>query len=283
MRLIEFKSGQQETVRGWLNEPSTPRPHPAIIFAHGFLSTHDEFGDYPQRFCERGYLTLAFDFRGHGASEGMRGLVSEDRLVEDLLHALDYIEFNPGIDNNRIALFGHSLGGGAVLCATVRDARVRAVVAGAVVGRLRDELSNNELSLYRFIDRFNTWQKNFTHRSFYVPYRVSYKDIFADVECRREAERKGFLQGALPADNIPLLMQQDAITCAGNVRVPALIVQGELDKVVKHTSVRAVFDALPGEKELYEVKGSGHSVWTDCKGNEAYEHIAVWMDKYLRS
>ena len=283
MRLIEFKSGDQQIIRGWLNEPSAPRPHPAIIFAHGFLSTHDEFGDYPQRFCECGYLTLAFDFRGHGASEGMRGLISEARMVQDLIHALDYIEYNPGIDNNRIALFGHSLGGGAVICATASDARVRAVVAGATVGRLRDELSSNEMATYRLVDRFNTWQKRFTKKSLYMPYRVSYKDIFADAECRRRAQRKGFLQGTLPADNIPLLMQQDAIACAGNIHVPALIVQGELDKVVKHTSVHAVFDALAGEKELFEVKGSGHSVWTDCKGEEAFVHIAEWMDKHLKS
>jgi alpha-beta hydrolase superfamily lysophospholipase len=78
-------------------------------------------------------------------------------------------------------------------------------------------------------------------------------------------------------------MQQDAIACARHVKVPALIVQGELDKVVKHPSVRAVYDALPGEKELYEVKGSGHSVWTDSKGSEAFEHIAVWIDKHLKS
>ena len=283
MRLIEFKSGDHEVIRGWLNEPNTPRPHPAIIFAHGFLSTHAEFGNYPQRFCERGYLTLAFDFRGHGASEGKRGFISEARMVEDVIHALDYIESNPGIDNNRIALIGHSLGGGAALCATARDARVRAVVAGATIGRLRDEIGGSEMTTYRIVDRFNTWQKRFTKKSIYVPYRVSYKDIFADAECRRQAQRKGFLQGALPADNIPLLMQQDALACARNVHVSALVVQGELDRVVKHTSVRAVYDALAGEKELYEVKGSGHSVWTDCKGDEAFAHIVAWMDKYLKA
>lgn len=281
MRLVEFKS-DNEVLRGWLNEPSTPRPHPAIIFTHGFLSTHDEFGDYPQRFCERGYLTLAFDLRGHGASEGRRGLISEARMTQDVLRALDYIESIPGIDNNRIALFGHSLGGGAVLCATARDARVHAVVAGATVGRLRDELGGSEMTTYRLVDRFNTWQKRFTKKSVYVPYRVSYKDIFADAACARRAQRKGFLQSALPADNIPLLLQQDALACARNIKVPALIVQGELDKVVKHTSVQAVYAALPGEKELYEVKGSGHSVWTDCKSEEAFEHIAVWLDKYLK-
>jgi pimeloyl-ACP methyl ester carboxylesterase len=281
MRTIEFSSGNTEIVRGVLFEPTAPAPHPAIIFAHGFLSTHDEFGDYPEKFCQRGYLVLAIDFRGHGASDGMRGLISEDRMVEDLQHALDFIEAQPGIDNKRIALFGHSLGGGAVLCTTARDARVAAVVAGATVGRLRDELSPGEQMQYRLIDRLNRFQKAFTHKTFYVPYRVSYEHIFSDHAARAAAEAKGFLQKTLPADNIPLLLKQDAIRCAQKIRVPALIVQGEKDAVVQHASVRAVYETLTGERELFVVEGSGHSFATDWKGAHAFDHIAAWMGKHL--
>ena len=283
MRSIEFKSGDDEIVRGVLFEPTAPRPHPAIIFAHGLLSTHEEFGDYPEKFCGRGYLVLAIDFRGHGASDGMRGLISEERMVQDLQHALDLIEAQPSIDNKRIALFGHSLGGGGVICATARDARVSAVVAGATVGRLRDELGAGEIVLYRVVNRLNQIQKAVTKKSIYVPYRVSYEHIFADPTARQAAEAKGFLQKSTPADNVPHLLKQDALACAQQVRVPALIVQGEKDAVVQHASVRAVYDALAGEKELYVVEGSGHSFATDWKGAEAYEHIAAWMDRHLKS
>lgn len=62
MPVIEFQSGS-ETVRGVLHEPATPGSHAAIVFAHGLLSTHQEYGDYPEKFCKRGYLTLAIDFR----------------------------------------------------------------------------------------------------------------------------------------------------------------------------------------------------------------------------
>ena len=279
MRHIEFKSRTGEALRGVLHEPTTPPPHPVIVFAHGLLSEHHEFGDYPALFCERGYLTLAFDFRGHGASEGLRGYVSEANWVEDLQNAIDYIEAHPGVDNDRIALFGHSLGGGAVICATAHDARVRAVVAGATVGRLRDEIAPSELGLYQNAMRFNEWQKRFTHKSLYLPYRVGYKDIFADDAARITAERAGFLQRWICADSIPNLLTQDALACAANVRVPALIVQGELDKVVQPASTRKVFDTIPGDKEYYVVPGSGHSFATDAGGAQAFQHIAAWMEK----
>ncbi|MDE3090124.1 MAG: alpha/beta fold hydrolase [Chloroflexota bacterium] len=282
MRSIEFTSGNNEIVRGSLFEPTAPRQHPAIIFAHGLLSSREEFGDFPEKFCKRGYLTLAIDFRGHGASEGMRGLISSDRMVEDLQRALDYVESRPTIDSKRIALFGHSLGGDAVIAAAARDARVHAVVAGATVGRLRDELGSFEYLTYRVVDAINRFQKKFTKKSLYIAYRVTYKDIFSDEECRKQAQAKGFLQRTVPADNVPLLLQQDAVATAKKVKIPALIVQGELDRVVKHSSVRGVFAALAGEKELYEVKGSGHSVWTDWKNAEAFDHIAAWMDAHLK-
>ncbi|MGE5262714.1 MAG: alpha/beta hydrolase [Acidobacteriota bacterium] len=282
MRSIEFFSGNREVVRGVLFEPAAPRRHPGIIFAHGLLSSHEEFGEYPARFCDRGYLVLAIDFRGHGTSDGMRGLISEDRMIEDLTHALDFLASQPGLDHQRIALFGHSLGGGGVICTTARDARVRAVVAGATVGRLREELGTGELVLYRVMDGVNRMQKTVTHKSLYFPYRVTYEHIYSDPQARQAAAAKGFLQRSIPVDNLPFVLKQDAIKCAKNVHVPALIVLGEKDNVVQPKSVRAVYEALAGEKELYEVIGSGHSFATDCKCDEAFDHIAVWMDAHLR-
>jgi pimeloyl-ACP methyl ester carboxylesterase len=282
MRNIEFKSSG-EVVRGVLYEPTTPPPHPAIIFAHGLLSAHQEFGDYPERFCQRGYLALAIDFRGHGDSDGLRGLMSTDRNAEDLRHAIDYIESRPEIDNSRIALLGHSYGGDAVLCTTARDERVRAVIAGATIGRIQDELGRGEFSLYQIVDKLNRWQKHFTHKPMYVPYRVSYQDLFSDAECRKRAEATNFLQKSICADFIPIALTQDANACAKKIRVPALIVQGEKDALVLHSSTRGVFEAIAGsDKEWYEVKGSGHSVWTDCQGDTAFEHVAAWLDAHLK-
>ena len=41
----------------------------------------------------------------------MRGQIISERIFDDLRHALDFMEAHPDIDNNRIALFGHNLGG----------------------------------------------------------------------------------------------------------------------------------------------------------------------------
>ena len=281
MHSVEFPSADNETVRGVLYEPSDTRSHPAIIFAHGFLSTHEEYGDYPEKFCARGYVSLAIDFRGHGASDGMRGLISQERMVEDLRHALDFIETVPNADKHRIALFGHSLGGSGVICAAAKDARVRAVVASATVCNVLDEVGWGEMLLYRFIDAINALQKAITHKSVYVPYRVTYTDIFENAEARDRAAAKNFLQTSTPADNLRLFMKQDTQACAQQLHVPVLIARAELDRVVKLESARRVYDAIASEREWSEIPGSGHSFATDCASETAFEHIAAWMDKHL--
>ncbi len=281
MREVEFKSGDGEFVHGVFLEPSGATAHPTIVFVHGFLSCWQEFGDYPERLCAKGYLVLAIDLRGHGRSEGPRGFISEERTVADVQHALDFVDAQPAADNRRIALFGHSLGGAIAICTTARDSRVAAVVAGATVGRLRDELSPSERTLYRLVSSANRAQKAITRKSLYLPYKVTYRDIFADPQARATAESKGFLQQFVPADDIPFVLQQDAVACAHNVRVPALIVAGELDRVVKQSSTRQVYDAIPDEKEWYVVTGSGHSFPTDGSREQAFAKINAWLDAHL--
>lgn len=281
MRLVEFRSGENEIVRGVLFEPGAPPPHPALVLVHGFLSTHAEFGDYPEKFCQRGYLTLAIDLRGHGASDGMRGLISEERMVQDLQATIDFIQKIASLASHRIALFGHSLGGAGVICTATRDARVRAIIAAATVNNLLDEVSPIEMQIYRLLDALNRLQKSVTHKSIYVPYRVKYKDIFQDEQARQAAEAKGFLQPTTPVDNLRLLMKQNTTSCARRVRVPALVARAELDRVVKLASAQRVFDAIASDKEWYEIKGSGHSFQTDCRGADAFEHIAAWLDAHL--
>ncbi len=133
------------------------------------------------------------------------------------------------------------------------------------------------------MDVVNKVQKTLTHKSLYLPYRVSYKDIFNDPQARAAAEAQGFLQHTLPADNIPALLTLDAIACARRVKAPTLIVIGEKDHVVQNASTRKVYDALAGEKEFYTVPDSGHSFFMDGHGEEAFEHIAPWLDAHLKN
>lgn len=104
---------------------------PCVVLAHGFSGTMDWIvPDFASRFAGGGIAALIFDYRYLGASDGLpRQLISSSRQRSDLRRAVDYVRSLDGIDANRIALWGTSLGGSHVLEIAASDPSIAAVVA----------------------------------------------------------------------------------------------------------------------------------------------------------
>jgi uncharacterized protein len=107
-----------------------PERLPAVVLASGFGSTHDRLLDAAQAFADAGFASLAFDYRGFGASEGQpRQVVDLAAQRADLRAAIAFLRGHPAVDPDRIALWGNSLGGGHVVVVAADDLRIRAVIA----------------------------------------------------------------------------------------------------------------------------------------------------------
>jgi pimeloyl-ACP methyl ester carboxylesterase len=91
----------------------------AILYVHGFGSRRDgEKSDALAGACaRRGWTFAAFDFRGHGSSDGAQRELTATRLIEDLsaIHA-----FLAAHDHPRLGLVGSSMGGFAAAWFAVR-------------------------------------------------------------------------------------------------------------------------------------------------------------------
>lgn len=75
----------------------------------------------------RGYVTLRFNYRGVGESQGGYSLgVGE---VEDARAALKVLRGWPGVDRRRVGLVGYSFGAGIAVRVALRERAVRATVA----------------------------------------------------------------------------------------------------------------------------------------------------------
>ncbi len=68
----------------------------------------------------RGYNVLMLDYRGFGKSEGRPTL---DGILDDALAALASLRARPGVDPDRLVVFGQSLGGATALRMLARDSR----------------------------------------------------------------------------------------------------------------------------------------------------------------
>jgi alpha-beta hydrolase superfamily lysophospholipase len=103
---------------------------PAIVMAHGLSGTRrDRLGPFAERFAAAGVAALLFDHRGFGDSAGEPDLFHPGRQLEDWRGAIACARSLPGIDPERVATFGSSMGGGNALAAGADDPRIAAVIS----------------------------------------------------------------------------------------------------------------------------------------------------------
>jgi pimeloyl-ACP methyl ester carboxylesterase len=106
---------------------------PCVVLGHGFAGTVDSgLLPYAERFAAAGLDALAFDYRHFGRSEGEpRQVVSISRQHEDYAAAIALARSLPGVDPERIVVWGSSYSGGHVVAVAVADGRVAAAIAQA--------------------------------------------------------------------------------------------------------------------------------------------------------
>lgn len=104
---------------------------PCVVMAHGFGGTRDTgLIGYAEGFADHGIDVLVFDYRGFGDSEGTpRQDVSFRRQRQDYHAAIAAARHLPGVDADRIALWGTSYSGGHVIAVAAQDRRVAAIVS----------------------------------------------------------------------------------------------------------------------------------------------------------
>lgn len=119
---------------GWLYVPDdlkAGQKAPAIVMAHGFTGLKEAIlPDFAALFVNAGFVTLVFDFRYFGDSEGEpRSQVFPLEMVKDCRNAITWVSDQPEVDSQRIGIWGTSFGGGLVLYVGTYDRRVKAVVS----------------------------------------------------------------------------------------------------------------------------------------------------------
>jgi len=217
--LIEFPTfdrvdGRPRLIPAWYYSPPGPGPHPVVISIHGgpesqarpwFSST------YQMWLAKLGVAILVPNVRG-SAGYGKtyvsldNGFKREDS-VRDIGALLDWIDANPELDAERVAVFGGSYGGYMVLSSAVHYSD-RLVAAVDIVG-----IS----SFVTFLENTQDYRRDLR--------RVEYGD-------ERDPEMRAYLQKVSPLNNVE------------NIKVAMFVVQGENDPRVPVTESTQLVRAL---------------------------------------
>ena len=103
----------------------------AFMVLHGFGSSRSSSNVLaPSKvLTDLGYVTLAFDMRGCGESEGEHGRVICLEQVEDTRNALTFLTRQTSVDPARIGVIGSSFGGAVAVYTGGVDERIAAVIS----------------------------------------------------------------------------------------------------------------------------------------------------------
>ena len=233
---VRIATANARQVHAWLirapqQEQEQDRPQPAVVVVHGWGGNAAMMLPLARPLHEAGFAALFIDTRCHGASDDDR-FTSLPRFAEDAEHAFAWLAAQPGIDPQRIALLGHSVGAGAVLFAASRTPQVAAVVSVAAfshpVAMMRRLLAAKRLPerpLGRYI--LDYVQKTIGHR-------------FDDIA---------------------------PLTTIARIRRPVLLVHGEDDEVVPIVEARQIYAARGDTPvELMTIAGN-HDSFADLEGH----------------
>lgn len=245
-------------------------PQGALLL-HGLASERRAWGPLPEHLAERGFSALAIDLRGHGASQGPRGIVSPERVLADVAAWEDVLEAR-GIDLSLVA--GHSLGGlWAFLVAGSRSPD--AVAAIASPRSIRDQVPWLEAAAYRAGGLFDRAVHAAGGPRLSVPYRISVDDTLDHPRARERWRDEHLIQETLPLANAEPLLGLDGTDLASRVQAPTLVAYGCRDTFIERESTHALYEAVPGEKTWMELPGP-HDAFLDVEGRECARRVASW-------
>lgn len=100
-------------------------PVPGAVLCHGFGGNRKVMEPGAMLLVNKGIVTIHFDLRGHGSSEGSL----DGESFEDVIDAWQTLTSLPVVDKSRVALIGHSLGAFSSILAARRIPKPKALIA----------------------------------------------------------------------------------------------------------------------------------------------------------
>src|SRR5215475_6381709 len=263
----------------------------AFLVLHGFGSNSESSNVLaPTRVLNQfGYVTLRFDMRGCGKSEGEFGRVICLEQVEDLGNALEFLATHPAVDPNRIGAIGSSFGGAVAVYAGGTNERIAAVISNGGWGhgerKFRGQHATPE-AWERFTAMLEKGRRHRaeTGRSLMVP-RYDIVPIPQHVRDNLEQQNvRMFPPGsieAFPAETAQSMMDFCADEVVGNIAPrPLLLLHSASDSVTPTEQSIEMFRRAGQPAELHLLSGVDHFMFSETS-DRVWRIMRDWLDRYF--
>jgi uncharacterized protein len=263
----------------------------AFLVLHGFGSNSESpTAIAPAKVLgEFGYVTLRFDMRGCGKSEGEFGRVICLEQVEDTGNALDFLSQHPAVDPDRIAVIGSSFGGAVGVYAGGTNPRVAAVVSNGGWGhgerKFRGQHPTPE-AWAKFTAMLEDGRASLarTGKSPMVP---RHDIVPIPDHVRQNLEKQNVTMLApnsvqmFPAETAQSMFDFRAEEVVGQIAPrPLLLIHAAKDSVTPTEQSIEMFKRAGQPAELHLFSGLDHFLFAE-KSTRVWTMLRNWLDRYF--
>jgi fermentation-respiration switch protein FrsA (DUF1100 family) len=239
---------------------------PALIVGGSWTTVKEQMaGTYARELAKTGFITLAFDHRFYGESEGEpRGYESPKHKIEDFKNALSYLQELPFVEKDRIGALGVCASAGYLAKLAAQDSRLKCTVLVApwlhdaeTVEVMYGGKEGVQKRIKAGLDARKQYEQ--TGEVQYVP-KISATDrnaaMFGEYDYYLNPKRGGIPEWGknFAVMSWPEWLLFDPIASAKNIKSPVLIIQSE--EAALPDTTRAFYEDLSCRKEIYWMKGT---------------------------
>jgi uncharacterized protein len=292
-QVVSFKSAglRLHGVLGVPEDVHTSERRAAFLVLHGFGSNSDSANVLqPTRVLnDFGYVTLRFDMRGCGKSEGEFGRVICLEQVDDLGNALAFLATHPAVDPERIGAIGSSFGGAVAVYAGGTNARLAAVISNGGWGHGERKFQGQHRTpeaWARFIKMLEEGRayRARTGKSLMVP-RYDIVPIPDHVRENLERQKVGMLAPnsveMFPAETAQSMFDFRAEEVVEKIAPrPLLLIHAANDSVTPTEQSIELFKHAGQPTELHLFSGLDHFLFAE-NSTRVWTVLRNWLDVYF--
>lgn len=255
-----------------------------ILMCHGFAGTQNLFlPNYANFFKKEGFDVITFDYRGFGESDGTLEIIPENQM-RDIMNIILYIKNVDILKENKLYLWGTSLGGNYIL-------QIASLIDGISGVYSQITFSNGE--------RNNTALLTDTEKEKYLDQfkKIKYKEIvenkrllltlkklLTDEQSRKFLENYKVKYPELLETKLSLLTVYDINKISidyliSKIKAPVLLTKAKNDIVNLPEEMDYIFKKLNCEKKMLEYCCGHYDVYEGDTFEESIREQLEWFKK----
>jgi pimeloyl-ACP methyl ester carboxylesterase len=265
------------------NNLASGETRPAICVLHGFGSNKESSSSlWPARtFSDWGYITLRFDMRSCGESEGEKNHINCLEQVEDTKNAITYLRSRVEVDRGRVGLIGSSFGAAVAVYTAGVDRRVAATISSGGWGDGARKFKNQHVGadawkkFRKMLDRGRK-QRAETGKPLMVPRY--------DIVPMPKHLRKNLAPGSImmfPVDTAISMYEFVADEVVGNISPrPLLLLHSSEDSVTPTEQSVELFRRSGNPTDLHLMADVDHFMFTE-DDRRVVVILKEWLGRYF--